>query len=84
MAKKIKGRVVEAKDMLVDKAAMAKDAIAEKATKAKEKIDKYAHKAGKYIDKNPRKAAAIAVGVGAALAAVLVASTRKKKRGFFD
>ncbi len=77
-------KAIETKDMMIDKARDAKDRIVEKAHDARDKIEDMTKRAGRYIDKNPRKATAIAVAAGAVLGAIIVASTKKRRRGFFD
>ena len=81
--KKTKSKMIEAKDKLLDKATIVKDKIVDKTNMAKDKFEDVAKKTGKYIDKNPRKAAAMAVGIGAVVGAAIIAGTRKKKRRFF-
>lgn len=82
--KDLADRAIETKDRMIDRARDAKDKIVEKAHEARAKVEDMTKQAGRYIDKNPRKATAIAVAAGAVLGAILVASTRKRRRGFFD
>ncbi len=91
MAKKKVKKFEGFKDNLMDKTSIAKekiihtkDKVAEKAGEAREKLENAAKKTGRYIDKHPRRAAAIAVGIGALVGAALMAGTRRKKRGFFS
>ncbi len=77
-------RAIETKDRMIDKARDAKDKIVEKANDARDKIEDLTKQAGRYIDDNPRKATVIGVAAGAIIGAILVASTHKKRRGFFD
>jgi ElaB/YqjD/DUF883 family membrane-anchored ribosome-binding protein len=47
--------------------------------KAKAKLIHAEKKVMSYVDKNPRKAAAIAVGVGAAIGAIAATALRRRK-----
>lgn len=49
-------------------------------SKAQESISEAGKKAEKYIEENPKKSAAISVGVGAALGALLATIFRRKRK----
>jgi len=50
---------------------------------AKEKFDTTKEQVTRYIDENPRKAAVIAAGIGAAIAATFAAMVISRKRKHF-
>ena len=59
-----------------------KDSITRGVEVTRDRITSASRKTGKYITKHPKKAVAIAAGVGAVIGAAILAGTRRKRRLF--